>query len=81
MKSCVKLGFAPFSERNNRDKTLIASLLFEFDHTVLEGVQRVVLTHTNILAGVVGRTALTDDDVAGQSRLTAVNLYAESFAF
>jgi hypothetical protein len=40
-----------------------------------------IFAHADILAGVVRCAALTDNNIAGQSRLTTVNLYAESFAF
>jgi len=76
-----KLGFAPFGEGNNRDKALVACFLFEFNHTVGQRVQGVVFANTYVVTGVVRRAALANNDVAGDSGLTAKNLHAESFAF
>ena len=59
---------------------LVLTLLAERNRSVNEGKQRVVLTHTYILTGVVNRTTLADDDVAGLSELTAEQLDTESLA-
>ena len=67
---CVLLG------GDNADKGTILTAFVELHHTVDEGVERMVLAHTDILAGIVGRTALADDDVAGDALLTAENLNA-----
>ena len=52
----------------------VQTTLLEHHHTVLQGVEGVVLTHSNILAGVVLGAALANDDVAGDALLTAPNL-------
>ena len=59
---------------------LVLALLAERYRSVNECEQRVVLTHTYILTGVVYRTTLADDDVAGLSELTAEQLDTESLA-
>src|SRR5699024_7714788 len=53
------------------------ALLAELHGPVYESEQRVILADTDVLAGVVDRTALTDDDVAGLCELTAEQLDAE----
>jgi len=40
-----------------------------------------ILTHTDVLTGVVDGATLTDDDVAGDAGLTAKNLHTQTFAF
>ena len=46
----------------------------EFHLAVNECVERVVLAHTDVLAGIVHGTALANDDVAGDALLAAPNL-------
>lgn len=48
----------------------------EANNAVYQCVERVVAAHTYILAGVVGRTALANDDVAGDATLSSPNLNA-----
>lgn len=48
----------------------------EGNDAVNECVKRVVLTHTYVLSGIVNRTALANDDVAGYAGLAAPNLNA-----
>lgn len=59
---------------NHADVAAVLSAFVELHHAVDEGVQGVILAHTHVLAGVVGRAALADDDVAGDALLTAKNL-------
>ena len=60
----------------DRDEGFAFFFLLELDDAVTQGVQGVILAHADILAGVVSRTALADDDVAGDALLTAENLNA-----
>lgn len=46
-----------------------------------EGVERVILAHAYVEAGMVDCAALTLDDVACLGKLTTKNLNTESFAF
>ena len=50
-------------------------------HTVDEGEESVVLTHTDIEAGVMLSAALTFDDVAGFAVRPAIDFDAQTFAF
>lgn len=43
--------------------------------------QGVVLADADVFAGMVGRTALANDDVAGENQLTTVAFYAKAFRF
>jgi hypothetical protein len=52
----------------------------EFNDTIYEGKQGVVLAHAYIQAGVVNRATLTDNDVTGLCSLSTINLNAEAFA-
>ena len=67
-------------QRHYAHVRLVLTLLAERNRSVNEREQRVVLTHTYILTGVVNRTTLADDDVAGLSELTAEQLDTESLA-
>lgn len=61
---------------------LTSTLTFaEHYDTVNQSVDGVVLTHAHVESGVVYSTALTLDDVARLSVLSAKNLNSESFAF
>ena len=53
----------------------------EFHVAFLEGIDRVVFSETDVLAGSGLGTALAEDDVAGNHVFTADFLDAESFAF
>ena len=68
-------------ERSNAYIRSALSLLGESNHTVGKSEERVVFTHTYILAGVVDSTSLANDDVASFSELTTEKLDTESFAF
>ena len=53
-------------------------LLLEFDDAVTQCIQRVILAHTDILAGIVLRAALTNDDVASNGGLSTEKFHSES---
>ena len=52
--------------------------LAEFHHAIGQGEQREVLAHTDILAGMIDRAALTDDDVTSDGGLTTEYLYTKT---
>ena len=58
------------------DVTTIFAAFVELNDTVDKCKEGVVLTHANILAGVVSGTALTNDDVAGDTFLTTKDFHA-----
>ena len=60
------------------DKGLAFFLLLEFDNAVTQCIQSVILAHTDILAGIVLRAALTNDDVASDSSLSTEKFHSES---
>ena len=70
-----------FGDGFYRNERLVFSFLFEYNHTVGEGEQGVILAHAYIFAGVVLGAALTNDDVAGDYFLTAEHLNTKAFAF
>ena len=65
-----------FSFGRNGNHAAVAIAAMEGNHAVNECVKRVVLTHTYVLSGIVNRTALANDDVAGYAGLSAPNLNA-----
>ena len=67
-------------KRSNAYIALAGCLLSEDNYTINKCEEGVVLAHTNILTGVVYRTTLADDDVAGLSELTTEQLDTESLA-
>lgn len=71
-----KLFISYLFGRNHRDEAAILTAFVEFHHTVDEGIQRMVSTHADVLAGIVGGATLTNDDVAGDALLTTKNLHA-----
>ena len=52
----------------------------ELNSTINQSIQRVVLTHSHIVACVVLRATLTNDDVACYALLTTENLNAKSLS-
>lgn len=56
------------------------AFLGERNGSVNQGEERVVFTHAHILAGIMHRTPLTDDDVARLGKFAAEQFHAESFA-
>ena len=69
------------AQRGNAYIGLAARLLAELDRTVDQREERVVLAHADVLARIVYRTALTNDDVTCLCELTAEQFHAESLAF
>lgn len=59
---------------------LVFSLAGEDYGTVHEGVKGVILTHADILVGIVNRASLTDYDVAGLYDLATELLESKSLA-
>lgn len=64
-----------FSHRHYGDERFVLAAFVELDDTVAESEQGMVFAHSDILARVVDRTALTHDDVAGDAGLTAKNFH------
>ena len=58
------------------DVTTVFAAFVELNDTVDKCKEGVVLTHADILAGVVGGTALTDNDIAGDALLTTKDFHA-----
>ena len=56
--------------------TTVEATFLELYSTVNESIQGVVLTHSNVSAGVVTSTALANDNVACDTLFTAENLDA-----
>ena len=67
-------------EGNYRDVGLIIPLAGELDSTVNEGVEGVVLAHSDVGGGVVDGASLADDDVAGFYDFAAEFLETKAFA-
>ena len=61
---------------NNGDKTTILTAFVELDHAVDKSEQRMILTHSNILTGIVNGAALTDDNVTGDALLATEDFHA-----
>jgi hypothetical protein len=67
--------------RNDVDNRLATRTLGEEDAAIDKSKQRVILTHTDIFAGIVLGTALANDDIAGENDFSAITLYAKATAF
>ena len=65
-----------FSSRKYRHETLVVTTFLEFNNTINESIQSMILTHSNVLSRIVNSTALTDDDITSDTFLTAKNLNA-----
>ncbi len=63
------------------DETTTVLAFGKYNHAVNEGIDCVIFTHAYIQTGMMHSTALTLDDIARFSALTAKNLNTESFAF
>ena len=61
---------------NHGNERAVFTAFVEFHNTVDESIQRMVSSHTDILAGVMSGTTLTDNNVAGDALLTTKNLNA-----
>src|SRR5690606_10929852 len=67
---------------DDRDGGLVQGALdAELDLAVSQRVQRVVLAHADVYAGVEARAALAHDDAARQDGLAAVHLDAKALRF
>jgi len=60
------------------DKRLAFFLLLELDDAIAQGIQGVILAHADVLARIVLRAALTNDDVASNGGLSTEKFYSES---
>ena len=65
-----------FGLRDDRDIRTGQASFLELDSAVTQGIQRMVSANADILARVVDGATLTDDNVAGNTMLTAKNLNA-----
>ena len=63
------------------DETTTVLAFGKYNHAVNEGIDCVILTHAYIQTGMMNSTALTLDDIARFSALTAKNLNTESCGF
>ena len=66
--------------RNYRNYALVALALVELNCSIAESVQRIVLTHSHVVACIVLRATLANDDVTSNNLLTSENLYAKSLS-
>lgn len=55
--------------------------LLEFDIALFGGINRKIITHIDIFAGVKFSAMLADDDIAGDDMGAAKNLDSKSFGF
>ena len=62
-----------FSGKYRHKRTVLPTFL-KVDNTVAESIKGVISAHSDILARVVHRAALTDDDIAGNAFLSTKNL-------
>ena len=60
------------------DALFVSAQTLEFHHTVNQGVQGVVIATTHVVAGMDFGAALTNQDVAGQHKLTVATLGAQT---
>ena len=74
----VFAGWADSGNRHDIDRApLLRPLEREFDVTIDQRKQGVILAHADVDAGMELGTALTHDDVARRDQLTAVALDAQ----
>ena len=66
------------SFRYYRNVAFIFATLAEVHNTVNKCEERIVFTDAHVLAGVVFRATLTNDDVTSSNLLSAINLNAKS---
>ncbi len=69
------------SVNNAHELAVLRTLLLELHVSVSLGEQRVVTTAADIDARVETSAALTNDDVAGNNFLAAVDFNAQAFTF
>ena len=65
---------------NYRNIALVTATLVELNCSVHQCIKRIVLTHSNVLACIVLRATLTNNDVACYYLLTAKNFHAQSLS-
>ena len=65
-----------FQRKYRNETSVLRTSLFEAYCSVYQCVKSVVLTHAYVVARVVNRTSLTDNDVTGLADLAAEYLYA-----
>ena len=68
------------SDRNYTYSTAVETTFPELYGSVNKSIERVVLTHSNVCAGIVTSTALTNDDVTSDALFTTKNLDAQSLS-
>jgi hypothetical protein len=68
-------------DRLDGNEGFIVPLSGKLHPAIDHGKKRMVFPHSNITAGVMNRTSLSDDDVSGFDNLAPVELYTQSFAF
>ena len=66
--------------RNYRYYALVALALVELNSSVNKCIQRIVLTQSHVVACVVLRATLANDDVTSNNLLTSENLNAKSLS-
>lgn len=66
--------------RNYRHIRFVVSFLSEGNRTVNECIQRMISSHSDIQAGIVNSTALTNQNVTGLAGLSAIQLHAKALA-
>ena len=71
----------PLRKRGHRYVGLVVAFLAERHHAVDQRKERVILADADIVARVVHRTALADEDVARFGNLTAEEFYSKSLTF
>ena len=71
----------PLRKRGHRYVGLVVTFLAERHYAVDQRKERVVLAAADIVARVVHRTALADEDVARFGNLTAEELYSQTLTF
>ena len=70
----------PLRKRGHRYVGLVVTFLAERHYAVDQRKERVVLADADIVARVVHRTALADEDVARFGNLTAEEFYSQSLS-
>ena len=70
-----------FSYRLNRNKRFVFSSFFKDYCALGKGKQRVIFSHSDVCAGMVFGSSLTDDNVTGNYLLAAKYFDTQSFAF
>ncbi len=73
LSSKQKLRLRVFFERKNGNEGFSAGFFLELNRAVNQREKGVILTHSDIHAGIMDRTSLADDDIAGFGELTAEN--------